>query len=470
MPDQRGISRLAALSLAVLSVPVLFCALSVEGADNTEEKVYGELKEDKALVYLIRKGRFQGSARTMFVYADEEFLGTLDSGTYTFAYVDPGTHLLWTNVTRLRREVDLVPNRVYYIEVWSAFNLLDPEEGKALVEKVDAYAIPKAREVQTADDQIRKRYRRALRREKEMEKAEVQVAQASSRPADTAGYVEVPAYTEIPLELMENVTSYLNPTGDAVWFRVASDVVLGEQRVVRAGTLVRATLRHSAQGKMGGVGGNFDMVVPTLPAADGSLVPLLGRIDATGKRRTAAAAAVATGTAVVTGLATGGLLAIAVAFPRGKEAFLLVGEEFTVWTRDNHWVDAAREHAAATEAGVLPVPEHRLAARPAEDVVFVPKKRRAPPDLQVFLESPEEVRSASIQQVGDWPLPAPLKASTIVSRDGTWVAIFPGWDVVRYARLTGEDTTVPLRVVGTLADGSSFQAEPTMTIVVKGTD
>lgn len=454
----------------VITLTGLAGAVTAQAAETTKQKVYGEPKDDKALVYLIRKGRFSGSARTMFVYADERFLGVLDNGTYTFAYVDPGTHLFWTNWTRLRKEIDLIPGHVYYIEVWQEFDILPSEEGEALVEKVDAYATPKAKELKTAEDLIRDRYSKALRREERMDKAEVEVVEARQRPADTTGFLELGAYTEIPLELMENVTSYVSPTGDSIWFRVSSDVVSEGKVVVAAGTPARATLRHSAKGAMGGVGGNFDIILPGVQAVDGSLIPLLGRIDATGQRRTATAVAAGTATALVTGLATGGLAAIAVFFPRGREAFLLVGEEFMAWTKDNHWINLASRGLPALEAAETLGPDSRLKAELLKKVEFRPHKRRLPTDLTIRLESVEIAETAAIYEIGGWQLPTHLKPHAIVRRGNSSLASFEGWSFVRYARFEGDETVLPVRLKGTLADGSLFWADAEVIVTVKGAD
>jgi hypothetical protein len=435
---------------------------SSDAAVMSREKVYGEPSADEALVYLIREGRFAGSARTMFIYADDSFLGVLDSGTYTFAYVEPGTHLLWTNWTRQRREIDLVPGHVYYIEVWNGFDVLDQETGKALIEKVDGYAIPRPKEVATAAEQIRERYGKALRVEGRMEKAEVEDVEAMERPVDSEGLIQIDAYTEIPLELMENVTSYLNPTGDKVWFRVSSDVVVEGQVVIAAGTRVQGTLRHSAKGARSGVGGNFDIVVPAAETVDGSRVPLLGRVDATGKRRTKAAVAVATGTALATGLATGGLVAIAVAFPRGKEAFLLNGEEFDAWTRHDHWIRIASE--LAPSSATAPPAERALRVRPLGAIEFHPQKRRSPSKLRLALEAPSEVESVVIDEINGWQLPMHLEPDEIAQEDDALVLSFIGWSFVRYARLDGDDTVVPVKLHGVLSDGDSFVAEAEVTV------
>jgi hypothetical protein len=221
---------------------------------------------------------------------------------------------------------------------------------------------------------------------------------------------------------------------------------------------------------MGGVGGNFDIVLPGVQAVDGSLIPLLGRLDATGKERTTAAVAAGTATALVTGLATGGLAAIAVFFPRGREAFLLVGEEFKAWTKDNHWVKPPATDVPALEAAQTLRPDSRLRAESAKKVEFRPHKRRVPTDLDIRLESGVGVQTAAIYEIGGWQLPTHLQPHALVRRGDSWFASFEGWSFVRYARFEGDETIVPIRLKGTLEDGSFFWADTEAIITIKGAD
>lgn len=130
-------------------------------AVKSPAKTFGEPRADEALVYFVREGRFVGSARTMFLYADQQFLGTLDNDTYTFAYVPPGKHLFWLNWARISTEVELEAGKEYYFSVWDRFNELDPVSGKAFIQSAKAYAKPEPKEEKTAAEHIRERYGKA---------------------------------------------------------------------------------------------------------------------------------------------------------------------------------------------------------------------------------------------------------------------------------------------------------------------
>ncbi len=76
-------------------------------AGRRGEQQFGEVKPDKTLVYFIRTARLSGSGRTQYLYADQTFLGVIRSGSYGFAYVEPGPHLFWTNWTHVTRDLEL---------------------------------------------------------------------------------------------------------------------------------------------------------------------------------------------------------------------------------------------------------------------------------------------------------------------------------------------------------------------------
>jgi hypothetical protein len=151
----------AVLTLLVASSLLGFSADHARAATRSATKQLAEAKADAALVYLIREKRFQGSARTMFVFADETFLGTLDNDTYSFAYVPPGKHLLWLNWARVNVEVDLEAGKTYYYSIWSTFDPLDEASGKAFVEAVAAHVTPQPNEIEKSVDHIQDRYGRA---------------------------------------------------------------------------------------------------------------------------------------------------------------------------------------------------------------------------------------------------------------------------------------------------------------------
>lgn len=151
------------VAAAGLAIAATWAVPASHAATKGHEKIYGEPRDEQALVYLVRERRFQGSGRTMFVYADEAFLGTLENNSYTFAYLDPGEHLLWQNWARYSTRVEVEAGRIYYFSLSTRFDEIDDEWGPKLVEEVEFYCSPEAKERAKAEQHIAKRYSKAKR-------------------------------------------------------------------------------------------------------------------------------------------------------------------------------------------------------------------------------------------------------------------------------------------------------------------
>jgi hypothetical protein len=144
----------------LLAALVLF-ASPAPAAELSKDKQFAEPRPDQALVYLIREKRFQGGGRTMFVYADQQFIGALDNNSYTFAYLPPGRHLLWLNWAKINTQVELEAGRTYYFAIWTTFDALDEASGKAFIDGVAAYSKATPKETEKSAEHIRKRYAKA---------------------------------------------------------------------------------------------------------------------------------------------------------------------------------------------------------------------------------------------------------------------------------------------------------------------
>src|SRR5688572_5029139 len=157
------------LCLAVLASFVLAAALPA--AQKSPQKQRGEVAADSALVYFLREGRFQGSGRTMFVYADEQFVGTLDDNCYAFAQLPPGKHLLWLNWSRINAEVELAAGKTYYFNLWDKIRPVDEALGNTMIDALGGYCTPEPKEQSTSAEHIAERYGKAQQR-------------AAAKPAD----------------------------------------------------------------------------------------------------------------------------------------------------------------------------------------------------------------------------------------------------------------------------------------------
>jgi len=151
------------IPLLALTLVAVLAGLTdpLSGSIKSEEKVLGEPREDQALVYLMREGHHLGSARTMFVYADQKFLGVLENKSYTLTYLDPGEYMLWLNWAKVTDEIEVVAGEIYYFNVWQSFESVSEEFGKALIEEVKFYVSPEEKEIRTSEQHIRNRYQKA---------------------------------------------------------------------------------------------------------------------------------------------------------------------------------------------------------------------------------------------------------------------------------------------------------------------
>jgi hypothetical protein len=164
-------SALAATSILAITSSLLAPA-AAQASTRSAAKQFGEPTPDAALVYLIREKRFAGGGRTMFVFADQRFLGTLDNDSYTFAHLEPGKHLLWLNWAKINTEVDLEAGKTYYFTIWSSFDALDEVSAQAYLKGIAAFATPEPNEVEKSAEHIRERYGKAT-------------TSAAAKPAET---------------------------------------------------------------------------------------------------------------------------------------------------------------------------------------------------------------------------------------------------------------------------------------------
>ena len=120
-----------------------------EGYVNfTKDHSMGEVRSDKALVYVVRPTSI-GFAIKSFFLCDDEILGINRGSSYFFAYLDPGKHVLWSkseNVDAL--ELDVEGGKTYYIQqhvrmggfrARTKLEVLDETEGKEAVSKCAKY-------------------------------------------------------------------------------------------------------------------------------------------------------------------------------------------------------------------------------------------------------------------------------------------------------------------------------------------
>lgn len=151
----RALVPLFAISATFIVAP--FIMPTAQASIPTVEKEYGEPNDETALVYFIRTKRFQGSARTMFLYAGDKFLGVLENDSYTFAYIDPGEQFLWLNWARVNRTFPFEAGKTYYFVVWMDILDIPEEEGVRRIKEAKFYCLPDDKEIEVSRSHISER-------------------------------------------------------------------------------------------------------------------------------------------------------------------------------------------------------------------------------------------------------------------------------------------------------------------------
>jgi hypothetical protein len=143
-------------------VLVLLSGESAVAGVKSREKTLAEPNEDKATVYFFRPMKWSSGARTMFLYADETFLGVVEANGYTFACLEPGRHLLWLNWAQVTKQIDVEADTTLYFWVFDHFSELDEDEGRRRIREAAFFTTPNDNERETAQRHIDERYDKAL--------------------------------------------------------------------------------------------------------------------------------------------------------------------------------------------------------------------------------------------------------------------------------------------------------------------
>ncbi|OLD64914.1 MAG: hypothetical protein AUI47_03795 [Acidobacteria bacterium 13_1_40CM_2_68_5] len=344
--------------------------------------------------------------------------------------------------------------------MWQTISVVDETRGKALIEEVADFMTPTDNDRSVAADQIQNRYERARKKEARKEKADVAtIAAPGSPPENTEGMLKVPANTPITLEILENVCSGLTNTGETVWFRVAADAAVDGSVVLKKDTLVKGTVREAEAAMGGGKEGVLDIVVPALTTRDGSALPTIGQIASAGMERGDASLA--------SGMGFGLIGALAV---KGREAYHLAGEKFTVRTRQEAWVHADGPAGETDQTPQAPTASDEglvLKGRATDPIKFKPRKGKVSDTVEIDLDADAEPREVIVHAFGATEIPEPIKAVDISRHGKGWRCTFNGWEFARHLREDGERTAIPVEMRGALQDGRTFVAEAAVTFTLE---
>lgn len=425
-------------------------------ATKSPIKQYGQASPDKALVYLLRPARLMASLRTMFVYSDQNFLGTIDNNSYTYAYVEPGNHLIWANWTNIQKNIEFIAGQTYYLNIWMPLSIVPTNQGSQMVAyELSHYASATEKEIKVAQNHISKRYKRAVKKMQKDDYAPIQTAPAQMvMSAPQPGSVALPVNTPIQIKLMENVTSGYSQVGDEVSVQVIQNVMKDGKVLVAAGTRAKAIVNHKSKGKKE-IGGDLDVVISGIPAVDGTMVPVAGLLSRTAKDRSQEAA----GRTILFGVV--GYLSMG-----SRESYLFSQETFSVPTKQEVWIKPQETLATAQLAAIPGVAQgvkiHSGVI--SKSIAFKPHKKSKMADVKVDL--PQEFRWDQLKLVSAGGIPLARLVAAKEKSEKSQSFIFNAWDIVRHLPLNAGQTQYRLDFLGQ-SGGHDFPVSATAEVQVK---
>jgi hypothetical protein len=406
--------------IVMVAAALLVGAVAPARGLQNDKRIQGEVRSNEALIYIVRLGEWAGKARTEKFFLEEHLVGVLPNNSYTFTYATPGTRLFWGSFHKDAVFLDLGGGQTYYLvfKVTEFISSVPEAAGKAAIEKVEHYRTI------SDEDQVKGTKEGLEKWPGYRQKYAGGLAVAADNPtyappASTEGLTKVSSSVPISVELMENVSSGANKVGDPVWVRVTEDVVVDAGLFVQKGTIVNARVRD-VKG-VGGFGrqGKMDVALLSVTASDGTVSPLVGRIDDQGRRKSTDLAFFA-----------GGLLGAFLV--KGGEAFSAAGEAATAYLREDVWFKPA-ETTPATP--VVPDDAETVGSAIAGGAVRCELvKGKGPVSVDVILDTTDDIARATLVQVEGNPLPTPVEAIQVSRSKAGLAAAFGGWDICRYLR------------------------------------
>ena len=463
---RRRINRFFSSVFAMFAMIVTVVPVALSGAVRDQEaKPLGEVLPDKALIYLIRPGGDVTRLYTTFVYSDQVLLGTVDSSSYGFAYADAGEHLVWSvreGWLVACERFEFVSGQTYYLKVDPrTITMISKEEGIVGIDTVRSHKTTTDEEIETSRRHIEKKWAKVQKRDSAEPRAAIEKVVVEPAPVDVSGKVRIPKGTTVKLELLENVSTWLNQPGDTVRFRVVDDLVIDGNTFLHAGTNVDAKLDKVKSGTASGKPGVIDIVIPGVRAADGSLVPLVGRVMGAGADRLGAGGQSAALSSLTGGF--GGGVAT-----EGGAVLIQLGKIYEPVTPVDVWVDPRRVTPPVLAPASIETPGLTLASSAREVKCRIGTACAGLGDIVITLQSEQPPSTVSIRAIDGRVLPSPISASVRErAKGGGWMYTFPGWSVVRNLPLKVGTASAALRLEGSLDNGTAFKSDTAMAVVVR---
>ncbi len=435
---------------------VTFMSAMALAAEQDSKHPLGQPQPDKALVYMVRQGQLAGGGRTERLFVEDKVIGILPNKKYTFAYVEPGTHLLWGSFHKEPIIVDFAGGQTYFIvfKLSERISLVPEDLGSAAVAKADGFE-------PMSDANLKKGNKEGAdkwpeRRTKFAELIAVGQAERNYTPtASTEGMAKVPSSTAVSIELMENVTTATSQLGDAVWARATADVVVDGNLIIRKGAPVKAVVR-SSKGKGGfGKGGLVDIAFLSVAAADGTICPLLGQMMTRGKTEGTNVASI-----------FGGIGAAYLV--KGGEGYQAAGEPATAFTKADVWIKP--QTTSESMGGITGTAASQPSGQVMNATIMSPLvcdlgAAKGPGKVHVTFDGSYDLEQAKLAVVLGSDIEAPVPALA-VGKDGERAsADFDGWTICRFLREGQAETSFGFHL--TTRDGQVLKAEGSTSLAAK---
>jgi len=269
--------------------------------------------------------------------------------------------------------------------------------------------------------------------------------------------VKVPAGMLVELELQHHVTPGYMKVNVPVYFRVAEDVAVGGQTLIRKGTLVTGEVEQSAGRGMVGRSGAMALGVRIATAVDGTSVPIDADLNQQGRSR---------GGALVGWTLFWGIPGL---ITKGVNPYIERGAIIEATVIGETYVDPANEvtvdERPARPLGMT-VKGHEFAASSAKVFEFDIERNKDLKTIVFQIEPPTgldnsatSLASVELVTVDGAPVPAPVQALATTAESAT----FDGWSIVKFCR----DGVTELGFRGIATDGREFDGSYQLTLKIK---
>ncbi|MEZ5459445.1 MAG: hypothetical protein R3E65_09090 [Steroidobacteraceae bacterium] len=262
--------------------------------------------------------------------------------------------------------------------------------------------------------------------------------------------VQLPGGTRFMIELAHTITSGRTPVGSPVFFRVAENVTVGDQVVIRKGTVVEGRMQAVGDRGMAATSGTINFGVRHVPAVDGQNVRVLASVSNKGRSRDGA---------MLGWVFMWGWFGLAT---RGVDAFALRGAQLEAEVLTDRTIAASPPNP----------PEPVAMSIRSVEATGVRVGRRKVDEILVSLER----ATALLPLVLEVPAAGPVTAATLISTNGVdtveevaATAVADGrvefnlWDIVKYC--DDGDNTLTLRLTG--AGGEPIDATASLRVRLK---